>query len=145
MTKTLKNRILLPSVPILLSPIVAPNLVVGARLAAENESQALDEKTGRMYELRLIALEKFATENGDDAVLFGENRRPLLAATVQMFMRECFVYLSFLRNVSFQSSMHFSNSIFECTHACVHSIFWMQVTDRSLGDRQRRWKALLRD
>lgn len=75
------------------SSLLAPNLVAGARLAAENESQALDEKTARTYELRLIALEKFAAENGDDAVLFGENKRPFLAATVQTFMRECFAYL----------------------------------------------------
>ena len=75
------------------SSLLAPNLVAGARLAAENESQDLDEKTARTYKLRLIALEKFTAENGDDAVLFGENKRPFLAATVQTFMRECFAYL----------------------------------------------------
>ena len=75
------------------SSLMASNLVAGARLAARNESQALDEKTARTYELRLIALEKFAMENGDDAVLFGENKRPFLAATVQTFMRKCFVYI----------------------------------------------------
>ena len=71
------------------SLMMAPNLLAGARLAARNESQALDEKTARTYELRLIALENFAMENGDDAVLFGENKRPYLAATVQTFMRKC--------------------------------------------------------
>jgi len=50
-------------------------------------------KTGRTYELRLMALEKFAAENGDDAVFFGVNKRHFLAATLQTFMRECFVYL----------------------------------------------------
>ena len=75
------------------SSLLAPNLVAGARLAAENESQDLDEKTARTYKLRLIALEKFTAENGDDAVLFGENKRPFLAATVQTFMRECFAHL----------------------------------------------------
>ena len=77
------------------SSLLASNLVAGARLAAKNESQALDEKTGRTNELRLIALEKFAAENGDDAVLFGENKRPFLAATVQTFMREFFVSLAY--------------------------------------------------
>lgn len=78
------------------SSLLAPNLVAGARLAAKNESQALDEKTARTYELRLMALEKFAAENGDNAVLFGENKRPFLAATVQTFMRKCSVPLLFL-------------------------------------------------
>ena len=77
------------------SSLMAPNLVAGARLAAKNESQALDKKTARTYELRLIALEKFAVENGDDAVLFGEDKRPFLAATVQTFMRKCSVHISF--------------------------------------------------
>lgn len=39
------------------------------------------EKTARTYKLRLIALENFAMANGDDAVLFGPNKRPFLAAT----------------------------------------------------------------
>ena len=58
-----------------------------ANLAAGNQSQSLDEKSARAYELRLIALEKFARENGDDAVLFGHNKRPFLAATIQTFIR----------------------------------------------------------
>lgn len=53
-----------------ISSLIAPNLAAGARLAAENQCQALDEKTARTYELRLIALENFAMANGDDAVLF---------------------------------------------------------------------------
>ena len=40
-----------------ISEMIAPNLAAGARLAAKNESQALDEKTARTYELRLITLE----------------------------------------------------------------------------------------
>ena len=64
-----------------ISSLIAPNLAAGARLAAENQCQALDEKTARTYELRLIALENFAMANGDDAVLFGPNKRPFLAAT----------------------------------------------------------------
>ena len=75
------------------SSLLAPNLVAGARMAAKNESQALDEKTARTYELRLIALEKFAVENGDDAVLFGENKRPFVAATVQTFLRKYFAHI----------------------------------------------------
>ena len=74
------------------SSLLAPNLVAGARMAAKNESQALDEKTARTYELRLIALEKFAVENGDAAVLFGENKRPFVAATVQTFLRKYFAH-----------------------------------------------------
>ena len=53
-----------------ISEMIAPNLAAGARLAAKNESQALDKKTARTYELRLITLEDFAKKNGDDAVLF---------------------------------------------------------------------------
>ena len=52
--------------------LLASNLAAVTRLAAENESQA-HEKTGRTYELRLMSLEKFAEENGDDDVLFGGN------------------------------------------------------------------------
>ena len=74
-----------------ISEMIAPNLAAGARLAAKNESQALDEKTARTYELRLITLEEFAKKNGDDAVLFGSNKRPFLAATLQTFMRKCSV------------------------------------------------------
>ena len=68
--------------------LISSNLAAGARLAAKNESQAHDEKTSRTYELRLISLEQFAQKNGDDAVLFGPNKRPFLAATIQTFMRE---------------------------------------------------------
>lgn len=32
-----------------ISSLIAPNLAAGARLAAENQSQALDEKTARTY------------------------------------------------------------------------------------------------
>ncbi|CAH3110530.1 unnamed protein product [Porites lobata] len=67
--------------------LMPANLAAGARLAAENQSQSLDEKTARTYELRLIALEKFARENGDDAVLFGPNKRPFLGATIQTFIQ----------------------------------------------------------
>ena len=35
---------------------LSSNLAAGARLAAENESQAHDEKTSRTYELRLMSL-----------------------------------------------------------------------------------------
>ena len=53
-----------------ISEMIALNLAAGARLAVKNESQALDKKTARTYELRLITLEDFAKKNGDDAVLF---------------------------------------------------------------------------
>ena len=33
-----------------------------------------------------MALEEFAKTNGDDAVLFGPNKRPSLAATIQTYM-----------------------------------------------------------
>ena len=39
------------------------------------------------------ALEKFARENGDDAVLFGPNKRPFLAATIQTFIRKLLYFL----------------------------------------------------
>ena len=71
-----------------ISRLIAPNLAAGARLAAKNESQALDKKTSRTYQLRLMALEEFAVQNGDDAILFGRNKRPFLAATLQTFMRK---------------------------------------------------------
>ncbi|XP_078384198.1 uncharacterized protein LOC144666684 [Oculina patagonica] len=67
--------------------LIPSNLAAGARLAAQNESQAHDEKTSRTYELRLMALEQFAEKEGDDAVLFGPNKRPFLAATIQTFMQ----------------------------------------------------------
>ena len=70
-----------------ISGLIAPNLAAGARLEAKNESQALDEKTSRTYELRLIALEQFAAQNGDDAIFLGPNKTPFLAATLQTFMR----------------------------------------------------------
>lgn len=77
-----------------ISPLIAPNLAAGARLAAKNQSQALDEKTARTYELRLIALKEFAKSNGDDAVLFGPNKRPFLVATIQTYMRKLFFVLT---------------------------------------------------
>lgn len=71
-----------------ISLFLSQNLAAGAKLAAKNRTEALDQKTARTYELRLIALERFAAENGDDAVLFGPNKRPFLAATVQTFLRK---------------------------------------------------------
>ena len=71
--------------------MIPPNLAEGARLAAKNESQALDEKTAGTYELRLITLEEFAKKNRDDAMLFSSNKRPFLAVTLQTFMRKCSV------------------------------------------------------
>ena len=68
--------------------LISPNLAAGAKLAAKNQSQALDEKTARIYELRLISLETFAQANGDDAQLFGPNKSPFLAATIQTYLRK---------------------------------------------------------
>ena len=48
--------------------------------------------------VRLIALEKFARENGDDAVLFGPNKRPFLAATIQTFIRKFLYFLIYWFN-----------------------------------------------
>ena len=78
--------------------LMPANLAAGARLAAENQSQSLDEKTARTNELRLIALENFARENGDDAVLFGPNKRPFLAATIQTFIRKFLYFLIYWFN-----------------------------------------------
>jgi hypothetical protein len=80
-----------------ISSLIGQNLAAGARLAAKNRAEALDEKTARTYELRLIAIEEFAASNGDDAVLFGESKRPFLAATIQTFMRK---YNSNLQKIS---------------------------------------------
>ena len=77
-----------------LSSYLASNLTAGARLAAENEMQVHEEKTARTYELRLIALEKFARQEGDNAVLFGENKRPFMAATIKTFLREYIIVVS---------------------------------------------------
>ena len=71
-----------------ISGLIGPNIAAGARLAAKNRAKALDERTARTYELRLIALEQFASDNGDDAVLFGENKRPFMTATIQTYMRK---------------------------------------------------------
>jgi len=74
-----------------LDGLVSENLAAGAKLAAKNRSEALDEKTSRTYERRLMTLEKFAFENGDDTVWFGPGKRPFLAATIQTFLREYYV------------------------------------------------------
>ena len=39
-----------------ISGLIGPNIAAGARLAAKNRAEALDEKTARTYELRLIRL-----------------------------------------------------------------------------------------
>ena len=75
--------------------LLSSNLAAGARLAAENESQAYDEKKSGTYELRLMSLEQFSQQNGDDAVLFGTSKRPFLAATIQTYVRK-FVSLMLL-------------------------------------------------
>ena len=77
-----------------LSGYLASNLTAGTHLAAENEMQVDEEKTARTYELRLIALEKFARQEGDNAVLFGENKRPFMAATIKTFLREYIIVVS---------------------------------------------------
>ena len=71
--------------------MIPPNLAEGARLAAKNESQALDEKTAGTYELWFMTLEEFAKKNRDDAMLFSSNKRPFLAVTLQTFMCKCSV------------------------------------------------------
>ena len=35
-----------------------------------------------------MSLEKFTEENGDDAMLFGPNKRPFLAAAIKTYMRK---------------------------------------------------------
>ena len=70
-------------------------LAASARLAAENKSQAHDEKMGQTYEFRLMSLEQFSQQNGDDAVLFGPDKMLFLAATIQTCMRK-FVSLMLL-------------------------------------------------
>ena len=90
--------------------LLSSNLAAGARLAAENESQAHDEKTSRTYELQFMSLERFAQQNGDDAVLFGPNKRPFLAATIQTYMRRfvSFIYYLRLAKCHAKKTRHFS-------------------------------------
>jgi len=71
-----------------ISSLLGANLLAGARLAAKNRSEALHESTARTYELKLLALEDFALKNEDDALLFGENKRPFMAATIQTYLRK---------------------------------------------------------
>ena len=75
--------------------LLSSNLAAGTRLAAENESQAHDEKTSQAYGLRLMSLEQFSQQNGDDAVLFGPDKMLFLPATIQTCMRK-FVSLMLL-------------------------------------------------
>ena len=71
-----------------ISGLIGTNLEAGARLATKNRAEALDEKTARTYEISLIALEEFASTNGNDAVLFGNEKKTFLAATIQTYMRK---------------------------------------------------------
>ena len=75
--------------------LLSSYLAASARLTAENKSQAHNEKMGQTYEFRLMPLEQFSQQNGDDAVLFGPSKRPFLAATIQTYMRK-FVSLMLL-------------------------------------------------
>jgi len=89
-----------------LDGLLSENLAAGAKLAAKNRSEALDEKTARTYELRLMKLEKFAEENGDDAVLFGHGKRPFLAATIQTFLRKYFTFCMLLNQNQSKSHIY---------------------------------------
>ncbi|KAK3749639.1 hypothetical protein QZH41_010759 [Actinostola sp. cb2023] len=64
------------------------NLVAGQQLAAKNQGKALDDRTMRLYETRLLHLEEFALNQGDDAILFGANKRPFLAVTIVTFLQK---------------------------------------------------------
>ena len=59
----------------------------------KNQCQALHEKTAGTYEFRLIALKNFVKTNGDNAVLFGQNKRPFLAATIQTYLCKCIFFM----------------------------------------------------
>ena len=57
-----------------------------------------------------MSLERFAQQNGDDAVLFGPNKRPFLAATIQTYMRKfvSFIYHLRLAKCRAKKNRHFS-------------------------------------
>ena len=76
--------------------LLSSNLAAGARLAKEDESQSHDKRTSRSCELWVMSLEQFAEKNGDDAMLFGPNKRPFLAATIQTYMRKFVFNFSYL-------------------------------------------------
>ena len=100
-----------------------------ASLAAGNQSQSLDEKTARTYELRLIALEKFARENGDDAVLFGPNKRPFLAATIQTFIRK-FLYFLIQTNSRLTPSVFLTRSEVFFLVSTVAAVLFHRLTEK---------------
>ena len=65
------------------------NLAAGQSLAAKNQGKALDERTLRLYETRLMHLEEFAAKHGDDAILFGEeNMKPFMAVIIMTFLHK---------------------------------------------------------
>ena len=68
--------------------LLLSNLAASTRLAAENESQAHNEKTSLTYKLRPMSFEQFSQQNGDDAVLFGPSKRQFLAPTIQTDVRK---------------------------------------------------------
>ena len=70
------------------SDFLPGDLAAGQSLAAKNRGRSLEEKTMRLYETRLIHLEQFARDQGDNAVLFGEEKQPFLAVTVMTFLRK---------------------------------------------------------
>ncbi|XP_048590270.1 uncharacterized protein LOC125573650 isoform X2 [Nematostella vectensis] len=69
-----------------LSEFESENVSAGSRLATKNETAVHVESTARLYELRLIQMEKFAIREKDTAILFGENSRPFRAATIKTFL-----------------------------------------------------------
>lgn len=71
-----------------ISEFLSGDLAAGQSLAAKNRRKALDEHTMRLYETRLMHLEEFASSQGDNAVLFGERKRPFLAVTIMTFLRK---------------------------------------------------------
>lgn len=72
-----------------LSGFLPGNLVAGQALAAKNQGKALDDRTLRLYETRLMHLEKFAAEQGDQAVLFGDkDKKPFMSVTIMTFLRK---------------------------------------------------------
>ena len=71
-----------------ISSFISNNLAAGQRLAAKNQGQSREEDTLRRYENRLRHLEEFAISQGDNAHLFGEGKRPFLAATIVTFLRK---------------------------------------------------------
>ena len=66
-----------------------------------------------------MALEEFAKTNDDDAVLFGPNKRPFLAATIQTYVHKFAIDLSL--------SLLFTTACKRCENLCQAKPYSLKV------------------